>query len=236
MSAGRISVADIADCAATLAGWGEPVDEVWLLDTELVDEAVRDGFRTGLFGSPEGRPDPTHPALVLPYKYRVLLAATPTNVPVAVVNSGRPPGEEIAGGILVRDRGEWLSLDVPHARIYSPELMEDVRRNLSAFLYARWWATTNKVAKQHGYCQQNDTQNSRSTSHRDIPTVCVVRWRKVEHTRSDGTRDVEWSHRWIVRGHLRHLKDGRVTPVRQYVKGPKGLPLVVKAHIDRLVQ
>jgi hypothetical protein len=34
----------------------------------------------------------------------------------------------------------------------------------------------------------------------------------------------EYRHRWLVRGHWRHLADGRRTWVRPYVKGPAGAP------------
>lgn len=45
------------------------------------------------------------------------------------------------------------------------------------------------------------------------------------------TRDVEWTHRWIVSGHWRHLADGRQTWIGEYVKGPENLPLIVRERV-----
>lgn len=66
-------------------------------------------------------------------------------------------------------------------------------------------------------------------------TVRVVRLpRRASH--GDGTRDVDWHHRWIVRGHWRQQPWGperkRVRPVwiAPYVKGPEDAPMLDVAH------
>lgn len=72
---------------------------------------------------------------------------------------------------------------------------------------------------------------------KNIPTTIVVRWRKQERPEPvPHNLFPTWSHRWIVRAHLRELADGRVVPVREHVKGPEGLPLVLKRKIDAVVR
>lgn len=50
----------------------------------------------------------------------------------------------------------------------------------------------------------------------------------VEH--EPGSR--EYSHRFLVRGHWRHLASGRVTWVRPHIRGPQDKPFVMKHDID----
>jgi hypothetical protein len=59
--------------------------------------------------------------------------------------------------------------------------------------------------------------------------VVTLRLRRVEQRAGGGETTVEWSHRWLVSGHWRRLPKG-VVWVRQHVKGPPELPLVVKQH------
>jgi len=42
---------------------------------------------------------------------------------------------------------------------------------------------------------------------------------------------VEWSCRWFVRGHTRHLADGREVPVSGYVKGPSDKPFRPRTYV-----
>jgi hypothetical protein len=71
------------------------------------------------------------------------------------------------------------------------------------------------------------------------PTILIVQYRKhldAPRDSEDGTIDVAWSHRWIVRAHLRRLPTGRLTAVREHVKGPVDLPLVYKHRINALTE
>jgi hypothetical protein len=54
--------------------------------------------------------------------------------------------------------------------------------------------------------------------------VNVIVLRRKYQSRTDESRNVEWSMQWPVRGHWRHLKDGRSIPIPAYVKGPKDKP------------
>jgi hypothetical protein len=90
------------------------------------------------------------------------------------------------------------------------------------------------------------------------PEVTVVTLRRVHHASPSPGKPattVDWSHRWIVRGHHRHLDSyatekhratpvpgdrkhcecgARITWVWPYVKGPDGAPLVTDRTVYRL--
>ena len=232
----KLNPTTMADAAVELARCGQPVEEVWLLAQDLVDQAVAHAYDTGVFpGSwgPGGRTE-RHPAFVTPIRYRLLLAVTP-GLPVAIVHSGRPPGDQLHGGLMCRPQDRWEISPTSVIDALSDEARLQMLQDLTAWMYARWWATTSTTARQRAYCRQVD-QGDRSLAHREIPTISVVQWRKYVRRESEMSRDVEWSHRWVVRGHLRRLSDGRVVEVREHLKGPRGLPLVVKAHVDTLVR
>jgi hypothetical protein len=55
------------------------------------------------------------------------------------------------------------------------------------------------------------------------PQVYFVDLRQVGEKKA-GTGGHQYNHRWLVRGHWRHLPSGRRTWVRPYVKGPVGAP------------
>lgn len=83
-------------------------------------------------------------------------------------------------------------------------------------------------------------------SGRDIPedgAVVVVkfrRYRKTEYEHDPEGEGVEWSHRWLVRGHWRqiHDKDGnpRLTWVKAHIKGPDDKPLVLKDKLGAIIR
>lgn len=70
----------------------------------------------------------------------------------------------------------------------------------------------------------------------------VIRLRRSSTPRDGAPTAVEWSHRWLVRGHWRKQRVGpgraEVRPVwvQGYVKGPDGVPLVVSNHVYDLVR
>ncbi len=67
-----------------------------------------------------------------------------------------------------------------------------------------------------------------------FPTISVVTLRGTDYIpRNDEPGFVDWSSRWLVRGHSRHLASGKVVPVRPHVKGPADKPLVLKDRVYR---
>jgi hypothetical protein len=73
-----------------------------------------------------------------------------------------------------------------------------------------------------------------------VPRVVTIHLRRDDKQSSEpGSGDVDYSHRWVVRGHWRHYRDdnGNVTKrtwIRPHVKGPEDKPLVVKQRVFRL--
>lgn len=66
-------------------------------------------------------------------------------------------------------------------------------------------------------------------------TVIHLRRKKQQHKDEDDEHgEVEWSHRWWVRGHWRQIvaKEGpRLVWVRPHIKGPEEKPLIIKDRI-----
>jgi hypothetical protein len=73
------------------------------------------------------------------------------------------------------------------------------------------------------------------------PRVRVVKLRRHKGP-SDGHGDVEWHHRWIVRGHWRQQPYGpgrslvKAVWIAPYVKGPEGAPLLSTDKVNVLIR
>jgi hypothetical protein len=71
-------------------------------------------------------------------------------------------------------------------------------------------------------------------------TVTVIKLRHAQHGPCDGESQVEWRHRWVVRGHWRyaHAKDEDGNPIRRWVyinphfRGPEGAPLLIRDKVN----
>ena len=66
--------------------------------------------------------------------------------------------------------------------------------------------------------------------------VTVIRLRRRTRSHEHAEHDVDWSCRWIVRGHWRRLEEGRQTYVRPHLKGPEGKPLRVTERVWEFVR
>jgi len=75
-----------------------------------------------------------------------------------------------------------------------------------------------------------------------IPTTKIVNLRRRHYDREPVLGEpgsVEWTHRWLVDSYWarRNTLDGvKIVRVQGHVKGPEGLPLVVKTKIERLIR
>lgn len=60
-------------------------------------------------------------------------------------------------------------------------------------------------------------------------------------TRGDGHSEVEWSHRWLVRGHWRNQwypseETHRLIYINPFIKGPDGAPLLLRDKVYNLTR
>lgn len=72
--------------------------------------------------------------------------------------------------------------------------------------------------------------------HQPAPVTVVTLRRRLSQTSNGEGQPVDWSHRWVVRGHWRNqwlprLQQHRATWISEYVKGPEDKPLVVKDKV-----
>lgn len=92
-------------------------------------------------------------------------------------------------------------------------------------------------------------RRKKATLHGIPPRVTVIQLRRTEGSRSDGETLVEWSHRWVVRGHWAWYHCGPNHPYAQeaepgkfmcrlwrapFIKGPAGKPLITPEHVYAL--
>jgi hypothetical protein len=64
-----------------------------------------------------------------------------------------------------------------------------------------------------------------------ITQIRKVRYVGREEGEGEGEGSREYSHRWLVKGHWRHLPSGRLTYVRSHIKGPPSKPIIVKNDV-----
>lgn len=73
--------------------------------------------------------------------------------------------------------------------------------------------------------------------------VVVIQLRRRAVTHPDEPSHVEWSHRWLVRGHWRKQPckvqgewSHRVIWISAFIKGPEGAPLIVRDRVNALLR
>jgi hypothetical protein len=227
-----------------LARNGEPVHEVWLLDP-LVTAQAHEAMERASFH------DVWVPAMTLPSDYRLLMAFETEQTAVMVYHDPTtalpeyplpplPEGATWSAPVplnmapFVRWHGEWY--ETPTLANSCLGRWQYPGGGLISLLWYRQWATTSTVSRKHHYAELDDRHQTRSTSHREVPGIIVVRYRRPEATAHGHRGPVNYSHRWTVTGHLRHRRTGRVEYVRGYVKGPSGLPVIEKVRVNVLVR
>lgn len=108
------------------------------------------------------------------------------------------------------------------------------------FVMALWLMANQRIALVSG---QKPVRSFRRRAEKlSLPsTVLVVKLRRPAPQRYEvgDPRQVEWSHRWIVTGHWRHLwneesQTEKLVWISPYVKGPESKPLIVKDRLYKL--
>lgn len=118
----------------------------------------------------------------------------------------------------------------------------DASTNPLRYVHALWLLLGQTVATVEE--EVPDRAARRRAGRMGIPDqVSVIRLRRAEGAhRADGESLVEWSHRWVVRGHWRNQPCGegrsetRRIWIAPHVKGPEGAPLVVTDKVYDLAR
>lgn len=158
-------------------------------------------------------------------------------------NTPLPPGARVEFTPLRGEDGSmqmtWAT-DVPMDIQQEPTIKRD---DWAAFILTLWRLCQQSIADRHQ--EQPDRALRRRMRRANVPdrpvTVIALR-RRSGH--GDGSTEVEWSHRWVVRGHWRQQRvkdaDGQWTTraiyINPYVKGPEDRPLLVREHVYGLVR
>jgi len=117
-----------------------------------------------------------------------------------------------------------------------PRLVDEDQEKKRKWILTLWRLIRQKIIITER--QKIERQAKRLAARNDIQTeIQVIRLREQVHASEDGDGDgIEWSHRWMVRGHWRDQWYPRKTRhekiwVNPYVKGPEDKPLIVKNRV-----
>lgn len=109
--------------------------------------------------------------------------------------------------------------------------------NLIRYAHAFWLMLDQQVTVTAEE-PMRDVVRKRAVRRSGIPgRVTVIDLRRGPSSRGSGESLVEWSHRWVVRGHWRWQAVGkdraerRRTWVNGHIKGPQGAPLIVSKKV-----
>ena len=109
--------------------------------------------------------------------------------------------------------------------------MADYEFPIAKLLVAFWLLASQRLIVTSA--QKPNRAVRRRAQEREIESVIVVSLRRRSYPETDGSRNVEWSHRWLTRGHWRNQwypSENRHKPIwiADFVKGPPDKPFVAK--------
>ena len=130
---------------------------------------------------------------------------------------------------------------------YTPEeLQEKMTISVRTDPAMRWLLTCWRMMQQTITSVTEETaprQMRRQLERKNLDTKVTVIALRHRAARGDGHTEVEWSHRWLVRGHWRHQRckeDGewttRLIYIHPHIKGPEDAPLIIRDHVYSLVR
>lgn len=135
-----------------------------------------------------------------------------------------------------------------HARILADGDTPHAYTNPLRLLHAFWLLLGQTVTTTEP-AQISGRRRKKANLHGIPPRVTVIQLRRTEGSRGDGETLVEWSHRWVVRGHWAWYHCGPNHPYAQeiepgkfmcrlwrapFVKGPANKPLITPEHVYAL--
>jgi hypothetical protein len=120
--------------------------------------------------------------------------------------------------------------------------------NVIRYVHALWMMMNQTVARVEDEHIDRKARR-RAEKHRLPPKVTVIKLRRETGERKEGQSDIEWQHRWMVKGHHRwqvcgpnHPFAEEVAPgvfrawiwIDPYEKGPDGAPLIQSEKVYSL--
>lgn len=119
------------------------------------------------------------------------------------------------------------SMGISTADIDLMDGLESVRNMygfIMQYIYTLFSFMNQRILVTH--TEQVDRAARRDAERKNIPSdVRVVTWRLKKYERLETeTQQVDWSCHWSSKAHERHLKDGRIIPVKGSIKGDRSKP------------
>jgi hypothetical protein len=133
---------------------------------------------------------------------------------------------QLAGPPVIVPEADYAKWAVGTGQTLASEVDNDTRFILALLMMLNQTVTSLKEAEV-------DRRTQKRMGRMNLPSrVTVVQLRRTAGSRSEGESMVEWSHRWVVRGHWRNqpykAEDGSVTYrkiwIAPYIKGPEDMP------------
>lgn len=132
----------------------------------------------------------------------------------------------------------WLTPSpVLAARLLASGATPTESTNLARYVMALLMLMDQPVVEESEVTGQISKKTQRATKNKIPGGISVIRLRKSHGGRRTGESQVEWTHRWVVRGHWRWQAygPGRMQRRRQWisphVKGPAGTPIVTSQKV-----
>jgi hypothetical protein len=148
-------------------------------------------------------------------------------------------------GVSIMEPGATLgpptvSLNEHHtARIAAEGDTPQAYTNIDRYMHALWLLLNQTIVTTEE--EPVASAFRRRALKKNLPgRVTVIRLRRSSNTSHAGESHVEWSHRWIVRGHWRWAPCGpgrtqrRRIWIHSHIRGPEGLPLIVTDKVYSL--
>ncbi|MGC4154507.1 MAG: hypothetical protein QM628_15715 [Propionicimonas sp.] len=179
----------------------------------------------------------------------LLLDATSMPIEQPLPQSAREKDRTTARRIVVpggRQTSQHRGVELP----LGPEcrdLLDDASQHTSE-VTLRWllacWRLMGQTVTEVGF-DKPSRQHRRQLERKNVPLkqVTIIRLRH-RGARGDGGTAVNWSHRWVVRGHWRQQpckdENGEWTTrpvfIHPHIKGPESAPILVRSHVNYLVR
>lgn len=153
--------------------------------------------------------------------------------------------------------GDSSTVFIPYGEPIAPERVSD---DVTRWLHCLWLFMGTEIVTSARTEADRAAKRRAVRSGRPRSDVTVILLRRGSHGGAEGHRDIDWSCRWIVQAHARHLEDyralgyehhharvdrqggpclvcgTRTTHIGAYIKGPGGKPLKSAERVFRVTR